>query len=94
MAHEDLLRIQSEHYIDAKREHYPFAIVWTPIPLLTYKKKISFLDFFLSYSLLFRWLIPIIGHLGIVTSEGLIHDFAGPYYVNVLRKKESHLLQC
>lgn len=28
------------------------------------------------------WLIPPIGHLGIVTSQGIIHDFAGPYYVN------------
>jgi len=28
------------------------------------------------------WLIPPIGHLGIVTSDGIIHDFAGPYFVN------------
>ena len=28
------------------------------------------------------WFIPIIGHLGIVTSDGTIHDFAGPYFVN------------
>eukprot|EP01121_Diplochlamys_sp_Union-15-3_P021730 TRINITY_DN895_c0_g1_i1.p1 TRINITY_DN895_c0_g1~~TRINITY_DN895_c0_g1_i1.p1 ORF type:complete len:194 (+),score=19.92 TRINITY_DN895_c0_g1_i1:35-583(+) len=31
---------------------------------------------------LLTWLLPFIGHLGIVTSEGVIHDFAGPYYVN------------
>jgi len=28
------------------------------------------------------WLLPFIGHLGVVTSDGTIHDFAGPYYVN------------
>jgi len=29
------------------------------------------------------WLLPFVGHLGIVTSDGLIHDFAGPYTINV-----------
>ncbi|KAK2711774.1 transmembrane protein 222-like [Artemia franciscana] len=28
------------------------------------------------------WLFPIIGHMGIATTEGVIRDFAGPYYVN------------
>jgi len=27
--------------------------------------------------------LPVIGHTGICTSEGVIHDFAGPYYVSV-----------
>lgn len=27
--------------------------------------------------------IPVIGHLGISTSQGEIQDFAGPYYINV-----------
>eukprot|EP00744_Colponema_vietnamica_P001458 GILI01002414.1.p1 GENE.GILI01002414.1~~GILI01002414.1.p1 ORF type:complete len:176 (+),score=37.45 GILI01002414.1:26-553(+) len=27
-------------------------------------------------------LLPFIGHTGICTSEGIIHDFAGPYYVS------------
>lgn len=40
------------------------AIVWTPIPLLT-------------------WLIPIIGHAGIVNSKGTIYDFGGDFYVSV-----------
>jgi len=31
---------------------------------------------------LLSWLIPFIGHLGIATSEGIINDFGGPYYVN------------
>ena len=28
-----------------------------------------------------RWLIPIIGHMGIASSVGIIYDFAGPYTV-------------
>nr|CAB3267075.1 transmembrane protein 222 [Phallusia mammillata] len=28
------------------------------------------------------WLFPIIGHMGIATSVGIIRDFAGPYYVS------------
>jgi len=31
---------------------------------------------------LLSWFVPFIGHLGIVTSEGVIHDFIGPYAVN------------
>lgn len=30
-----------------------------------------------------RWLFPIIGHMGICTSSGVIRDFAGPYFVSV-----------
>ncbi|NXY09239.1 TM222 protein, partial [Pteruthius melanotis] len=29
------------------------------------------------------WLFPIIGHMGICTSTGVIRDFAGPYFVSV-----------
>lgn len=49
--------------IDFDRDRYPFCVVWTPIPLLT-------------------WLFPIIGHMGIALSSGVIRDFAGPYYVS------------
>lgn len=28
------------------------------------------------------WLFPIIGHMGIALSSGVIRDFAGPYYVS------------
>jgi hypothetical protein len=28
------------------------------------------------------WLCPIIGHMGIADSKGIIHDFAGPYYIS------------
>lgn len=31
---------------------------------------------------LITWLLPFIGHMGITDSEGRIHDFGGPYYVN------------
>ena len=30
----------------------------------------------------FTWFFPSIGHVGICTSKGIIHDFAGPYYVS------------
>jgi hypothetical protein len=42
------------------RDSFPMALVWTPIPVLT-------------------WLLPIVGHLGIATTDGIIHDFAGQY---------------
>ncbi|XP_066531877.1 transmembrane protein 222 isoform X2 [Hoplias malabaricus] len=29
-----------------------------------------------------RWLFPFIGHMGICTSNGVIRDFAGPYFVS------------
>eukprot|EP01017_Pseudomicrothorax_dubius_P020680 TRINITY_DN2246_c0_g1_i1.p1 TRINITY_DN2246_c0_g1~~TRINITY_DN2246_c0_g1_i1.p1 ORF type:complete len:188 (-),score=14.44 TRINITY_DN2246_c0_g1_i1:123-686(-) len=32
---------------------------------------------------LITWILPFIGHLGITTSQGVIHDFAGPYTVTV-----------
>ena len=32
---------------------------------------------------LISWIIPCIGHVGIGHSNGMIHDFAGPYYVSV-----------
>jgi hypothetical protein len=32
---------------------------------------------------LLTWFVPFIGHVGITTSRGTIHDFAGSHYVNV-----------
>ncbi len=29
-----------------------------------------------------RWFLPFIGHMGIATSSGVIHDFSGSYYVS------------
>ena len=29
------------------------------------------------------WLLPSIGHTGICTSDGIIHDFAGPYFISI-----------
>ena len=50
--------------IDHIQQRYPYCIVWTPLPFLT-------------------WLIPLIGHTGICTSDGVIHDFAGPYHISI-----------
>ncbi|XP_005991087.1 transmembrane protein 222 [Latimeria chalumnae] len=52
-----------ERLLDPDKSRFPYCIVWTPIPVLT-------------------WLFPIIGHMGICTSTGVIRDFAGPYYVS------------
>ena len=49
--------------IEPSRERYPYCVVWTPIPVLS-------------------WLLPMIGHMGICDSQGIIHDFAGPYYIS------------
>ena len=50
--------------IDVIKQRYPFCIVWTPIPCIS-------------------WILPCIGHAGICNSDGVIHDFAAPYYVSV-----------
>uniref|UniRef100_A0A2P2I2P9 Transmembrane protein 222-like n=2 Tax=Hirondellea gigas TaxID=1518452 RepID=A0A2P2I2P9_9CRUS len=31
---------------------------------------------------LLTWIFPVIGHMGIADSNGIIHDFAGPYMVS------------
>ncbi|CAH0715229.1 unnamed protein product, partial [Brenthis ino] len=49
--------------IDHARARYPYCIVWTPIPVLT-------------------WIFPFLGHMGICMSNGVIRDFAGPYFVS------------
>ena len=64
--------IQIEHFefakpirgINPELARFPFCMVWTPIPLLT-------------------WLIPLIGHVGIATSKGIIHDFGGSYFISI-----------
>lgn len=50
--------------INPEKERFPFCIVWTPLPLIS-------------------WFLPFIGHTGIAMSDGVIHDFAGPYTVTV-----------
>ena len=60
----DNTRFKPKSKIDMEKQRYPYCIVWTPLPCVT-------------------WLIPSIGHVGICTSKGIIHDFAGPYYVSV-----------
>lgn len=49
--------------IDPSRERYPFCVVWTPIPLLS-------------------WIFPMIGHMGVCDSQGIIHDFGGSYFIS------------
>ncbi|VDM69881.1 unnamed protein product [Strongylus vulgaris] len=49
--------------IDVQRHRFPFCIVWTPLPLIT-------------------WIFPLIGHMGIATSKGIIRDFSGSYCVS------------
>ncbi|CAF4620544.1 unnamed protein product, partial [Rotaria magnacalcarata] len=31
---------------------------------------------------LLTWFFPFIGHIGIARTDGVIRDFAGPYYVS------------
>mmetsp|Transcript_46429 Transcript_46429/g.34104 ORF Transcript_46429/g.34104 Transcript_46429/m.34104 type:complete len:112 (+) Transcript_46429:43-378(+) len=50
--------------IQARDARFPYCIVWTPLPLIT-------------------WLIPCIGHTGIALSQGVIHDFAGPFTIGI-----------
>eukprot|EP00826_Nyctotherus_ovalis_P048129 TRINITY_DN5635_c0_g2_i6.p1 TRINITY_DN5635_c0_g2~~TRINITY_DN5635_c0_g2_i6.p1 ORF type:complete len:194 (-),score=38.17 TRINITY_DN5635_c0_g2_i6:185-766(-) len=61
---EHLEFMPSTKAINPSLSRFPYCIVWTPIPLLT-------------------WLIPWIGHMGIATSRGVIHDFAGSYFISV-----------
>ena len=56
--------ITPQNEIDLKSSHFPYCIVWTPIPLITY-------------------IFPCIGHTGIGNSRGIIHDFAGSFFVSV-----------
>lgn len=60
---EDLLDMYELPRINYKTHRYPFCIVWTPIPLIS-------------------WLFPMVGHMGICMSNGIIRDFAGSYYVS------------
>lgn len=31
---------------------------------------------------LLTWLLPFFGHIGVADSQGLIHEFVGPYFIN------------
>ncbi|EPQ13251.1 Transmembrane protein 222 [Myotis brandtii] len=71
--------------MDVERSRFPYCVVWTPIPVLTHMQHFAALEFcFLPVGTLFfhRWFFPIIGHMGICTSTGVIRDFAGPYFVS------------
>ena len=55
---------KEDREINIKSSRFPYCIVWTPIPIITY-------------------ICPSIGHTGIGTSTGVIHDFAASFYVAV-----------
>lgn len=61
---ENRTRAPTKARIDPENARFPYCIVWTPLPLIS-------------------WFLPFIGHTGIATSDGVIHDFAGPYYVSI-----------
>ncbi|XP_008474841.1 transmembrane protein 222 [Diaphorina citri] len=56
-------KVMAPEAIDVDNHKFPFCIVWTPLPLISY-------------------VLPIIGHMGICTSRGVIRDFAGSYHVS------------
>ena len=56
--------IEKNIKIDRIKQRYPYCIVWTPLPCIS-------------------WFFPSIGHVGICDSEGIIYDFAGPYFVSI-----------
>jgi hypothetical protein len=62
--HEESQEMHSSYPIDVERDRFPYCIVWTPIPMIS-------------------WILPFIGHMGIANSEGIIYDFAGPYFISV-----------
>jgi hypothetical protein len=62
--HSENTKIKTSLKIDIKHQKFPYCIVWTPIPFITY-------------------ILPFIGHTGICSSNGIIHDFAGSYFVSV-----------
>ena len=64
MTNDQSSELTSRKEINLKTSHFPYCIVWTPIPLITY-------------------LFPSIGHTGIGTSSGIIHDFASSFFVSV-----------
>ena len=64
MSNEQNVELSSRKEINLKSSHFPYCLVWTPIPLITY-------------------IFPSIGHSGIGTSSGIIHDFAASFFVSV-----------
>jgi hypothetical protein len=61
---EHIIEDMPSRNIDVENDKFPYCIVWTPIPLIT-------------------WMLPFVGHMGIANSEGVIYDFAGPYFVSI-----------
>lgn len=74
---EEVLGGEEPMVLNLPNEHFPMTLVWCPIPR---KPQTNYIT---HKRLVLTWLIPFIGHVGIVNSRGEINDFAGPYYVNV-----------
>ncbi|XP_037058930.1 transmembrane protein 222 isoform X1 [Peromyscus leucopus] len=73
--------------MDVERSRFPYCVVWTPIPVLTSlieQMNASWSSAICKTFCLWKqkWFFPIIGHMGICTSTGVIRDFAGPYFVS------------
>ena len=64
MTNDQSSELTSRKEINLKSSYFPYCIVWTPIPLITY-------------------IFPSIGHTGIGTSSGIIHDFAFGYIIRI-----------
>ena len=58
------------------------SIQWIKGKYLTIKTRYAYCVVWTTLPLI-SCLIPVIGHTGICTSDGVIHDFAGPYFVSV-----------
>lgn len=69
---------------------YRMCVLWSPLPFLRYLPvdPPPFLSKDSVTSCLLSWVCPWIGHLGMATSTGLIHDFAGPFHINVRSSHE------
>lgn len=76
--------------INVDADKYPFCIVWTPIPVLTW-----FFPFIGHMGRYFLWFFSLLLFLlsnyyngfcpkfvGVAMSNGVIRDFAGPYFVS------------
>lgn len=91
--------------IDYDSHRYPFCLIWTPIPLITWlvseiivnsslndNWRDAILKIYVSMIFMlisFHFQLPFVGHMGIATSQGIIRDFAGLYLNKTLNDEET-----